>query len=444
MSLSRRDFLKGGLVAAGAATVASLLPDTPAAEAQRQAPFPAHAPLGRGVGLHPGRVVWAHDPAAVFWDGSDYWWRPEHFAEQAILTMVRAGIARLTGQTSAADGWSALFRWRNASRGISGGYRPGQKIAIKVNMNGAGAYSDDPQGRTRESYVNPVLLVCLLRSLTADGGAAPADITVYDAGRIIPAYLRALCTAGPLAGIGFRHRDPHGPLDAAADASAPLRWSREIDGAPSYLPRCVTEADYLINLASLKGHCYGITLCAKNHFGSFLNADRLRAPQAAGLHPHVASPRMGDYAVLTDLMAHRHLGGKTMLYLLDGLLTAPGESVDITRASALWRQPPFNGHFASSLLLSQDPVAIDSVGADFLVNEPVMREYNAVLRRARGMENYLHEAALIAAPPSGTTYHDGAGQTVDNLGVHEHWDSVEGKSYSRNRGEPEGIELVRV
>lgn len=444
MPFSRRNFLKGGLITAGSATLASLQPSQPAADGQMTPLFPAHAPLGRGVGLHPGRVVWAHDPAAVFWDGCDYWWRPEHFSEPAILRMMRAGIARLTGQADAAAGWNALFRWHDAGRGRECGYRAGRKIAIKVNMNGAGAYADDAQGRTQESYINPVLLVCLLHSLTVDGGISPADITVYDAGRIIPGYLHDLCASGPRAGVRFRHRDPLGPLDAAADLAAPLRWSRDIAGEISHLPRCVTEADYLINLASLKGHCYGITLCAKNHFGSFVNNNRLRAPQAAGLHPHVASPRMGDYAVLTDLMAHRHLGGKTVLYLLDGLLTAPGESVDVTRAGALWRQPPFNGHFSASLLFSQDPVAIDSVGADFLVNEPVMREYNAVLRRNRGMENYLHEAALIAAPPSGTAYHDGFGRRVDNLGVHEHWNTVEEKAYSRNRGEAEGIELVRV
>lgn len=77
---------------------------------------------------------------------------------------------------------------------------------------------------------------------------------------------------------------------------------------------------------------------------------------------------MGDYSVLTDLIANRHLGGKTLLYLLDGLLTATGESVALTAEAARWSMPPFNGGFCASLFASQDPVAMDSVGADFLVN----------------------------------------------------------------------------
>lgn len=446
MTISRRDFLKGGLMTAGALTSSSLLPVSATANEQSNVRplFPVHEPYGKGVGLYPGRVVWTHKPEAVSWDGKGYWWQPEHFSEDIVLMMVRFGIARLTGQVDAATGWHALFLWHNTFHGKSGGYRSGQKIAIKANMNGAGAYSDDAQGRTHESYANPVLLKALLLSLITDCGAAPDDITLYDAGRIIPDYIRTMCSSGLLSGVRFRHRDPHGALDATADKTAPVQWAHNIAGAVNYLPACVTEADYLINLASLKGHSYGITLCGKNHFGSIINANRMRTPQAAGLHSYVYSNRMGVYAVLTDLMAHHHLGGKTILYMLDGLITAPGESTGINLKNSLWQQTPFNGYFASSLFFSQDPVAIDSVGADFLSNEPVMLENNSILRRNRGMENYLHEAALVASPPSGTEYSDGQGHTVSNLGVHEHWNNAQEKLYSRNMGKEEGIELVRI
>lgn len=43
-----------------------------------------------------------------------------------------------------------------------------------------------------------------------------------------------------------------------------------------------------------------------------------------------------------------------------------------------------------------------------------------------------------ASAPSGANYE------VENLGVHEHWDSVATKRYSRNLGAQEGIELVLV
>lgn len=441
MAISRRDFLKASIATALASP--SVRQVKAMANNKNTSLFPSHEPLGNGIGVHPGRVVWMHDPQAVAWDGNGYWWQPENFAEDTVLAMVRSGIRKLTEEPNPAAAWQTLFFWHNKYRGKDGGYRPGQKIAIKANMNGAGAYFDDQKGETHESYANPVLLEALLFSLISDGNIAPSDITLYDAGRIFPEYLREMCSKDILRGVHFRHRNPGGSLDAVADKAASVKWAQAISGSESYLPVCVTEADYLVNLANLKGHSYGFTLCGKNHFGSIVNEDRLRTPQHAGLHPHVSSCKMGDYAVLTDLMANRQLGGKTILYILDALITAPGESTGINLKNSLWRQQPFNGHFASSLFFSQDPVAIDSVGADFLVNEPVMLENNPTLRRNHGIENYLHEAALISSPPSGTVYSDGYGKTVGNLGVHEHWNNAKEKKYSRNLGKSEGIELVR-
>ena len=39
---------------------------------------------------------------------------------------------------------------------------------------------------------------------------------------------------------------------------------------------------------------------------------------------------------------------------------------------------------------------------------------------------------------------DGAGNPVESLGVHEHWNNSVERLYSRDRGESEGIELVRI
>lgn len=94
--------------------------------------------------------------------------------------------------------------------------------------------------------------------------------------------------------------------------------------------------------------------------------------------------------------------------------------------------------------MSQDPVAIDSVGADFLINEPGMTDNNSQLKDNAGCENYLHEAALADNPPSGTSYTDGLGNRLSSLGVHEHWNNAYDKQYSRNLGTGEGIELVRA
>ncbi len=242
--------------------------------------FPKHEPYGTGVGAMPGRVVWAHDPDCVEWDGTGWWWEVEHFDETVIQRMVDKSIAALGGKDTAAESWQALFTAHNIShnRGENG-YQAGEKIAIKANINGSGLNSDDASGETEMSYTNPVLMKALLVSLVEEAGIPPKDITVYDVSRIFPDYMVGMCTQGSLSGIHFVGR-----TNGIADESAPINWSYDVGGDTNYLPACVTEATYMINLANLKGHSYGMTLCGKNHYGSYINSNRMRPPVGANLH----------------------------------------------------------------------------------------------------------------------------------------------------------------
>jgi hypothetical protein len=112
--------------------------------------------------------------------------------------------------------------------------------------------------------------------------------------------------------------------------------------------------------------------------------------------------------------------------------------------------PPFgdgvNGDWPSSLFVSQDPVAIDSVAYDFLLTEwpaVVNGGGGASDSLQGGAEDYLHEAALAEAPPSGTFYDpERDGTRMRSLGVHEHWNNALAKQYGRNLGQTNGIELV--
>lgn len=434
MSLSRRSFITGGLAAAGLAAAGAF---NMAGASPAKTVFPSHEPLGHGQGINPGRVVWTHNPDSVHWTGVDFWWKPENYNQADIMAMIRQGIMDLTSQPTPAQAWNALFDFKHR-----GGYKSGQKIAVKTNMNGAGEYNDDPKGHHAAPYGNPLLLQTLLLSLVEDASVKPGDITVFDTCRIFPDYMREMCTSGKLAGVSFRQRDPGGSTDAIADKNALIEWADGVSGKPTYFPQCITEATYLINLASLKGHSWGMTLGAKNHFGSFVNSDRRRTPAAAGLHPNIIHGEMGCYSVLADLNARKQLNGKTILWMLDALITAPSETGNISPDNSRWKMEPFNGHYAASLFFSQDPMAIDSVGADFLVNEPVMLAYNRGLAHTPAMENYLHEGALLGRPPSGVRYTDGEGSTPASLGVHEHWNNPKDKKYSRNLGASEGIELV--
>lgn len=400
--------------------------------------YPNHEAYGTGIGAMPGRVVWAHDPASVEWDGSGYWWETEHFDEAVIQKMVNDSIASLGGKENAKDGWNELFTANKSARSMNSGYTNGEKIAVKANINGSGLFDDDNSGETQMSYTNPVLLKALLTSLVKEGGVNPSDITVYDVSRIFPEYMVELCTAGELKGIHFVGRN-----NGTADENAPINWSYQFSGKVNYLPTCVTEATYVINLANLKGHSYGITLCGKNHFGSFINGNALRPPEGANLHQWLTKSEMGIYSPLVDLMANADLGGKTVLYMLDAIICAPSEGASIGEKNAKWQQSPFDGYYTASIFVSQDPVAIDSVGADFLNNEPTVTGNN---RSAADItnENYLHEAGLVGEASSGITYTDGNGHTVTNLGVHEHWNNSVEKLYSRNLGKDEGIELIQT
>ena len=402
--------------------------------------FPYHEPYGEGVGVMPGRVVWAHNVNSVTWDGNGYWWETSHFDENVIRQMVNESIATLVGEDNVKDGWNELFKYFNNEHYKENvEYKAGEKIAIKANINGSAVMNDDTSGKTNMSYTNPVLLKVLLLSLVEDAGVSPEDITVYDVSRLFPDYMIEMCTSGNLQGVKFVDRDT-----GVANENVPINWSYKFSGKVNYVPTCVTEAKYLINLANLKGHSYGITLTAKNHFGSFINGNAMRPPEGANLHQFLTKDEMGIYSPLTDLTANYEYGGKTLLYMLDGLICATSEGASITESNAKWQQTPFNNDYTSSIFVSQDPVAIDSVGADFLINEPTVVNNNYALKNNPNVENYLHESGLIQKAPSGTIYYNGNGEKVTNLGVHEHWNNAIDKQYSRNLGKNEGIELIKV
>ena len=419
-------------------------------------------PVGKGRGIHPGRVVWIHDADATSWDGeSGYWWEAENTDHEIVASMLSRSLQTLVGKSNDQDAWQALFEDFNARRGKGPvAYQPGEHIAIKLNLNQARSYRH-PENAL---YPSPQLVLALLRQLVEVAGVPPAQIALYDITKYIPeTLLNPVQAAFP----GVRLIDWEGGpgrQQYERDSSVMIHWSEDLTieragGNPAFLPRCVTQAEYVINLGNMKGHrLAGVSFCAKNHFGSISvsRADRggvpwQTAPGAAGLHPYISvhafrigNPRwesyerpMGTYNPIVDLMGHQHLGEKTLLFMVDGLYATSYENAEI-EARNRWQSSPFNGDWTSSLFISQDGVAIDSVCLDFLRTEPTMDQvYGSV-------DNYLHEAALAHNPPSGTSYDpEGDGVPLGSLGAHEHWNNPIDKAYSRNLGTGSGIELVK-
>jgi gluconolactonase len=448
LSLSRRRYALAMVCAAlsvGAVWVAvSATGEKPAMAEPQQ----ANAPMGVAKGIHAGRVVWVHDPEAANWEGpgDGHPWQDEQTNPAVCRQMMSNAIRSLTGESTDAKAWDALFRNHNKARGKGDvSYKPGEKITIKVNfvglirtMKGVNPETYGLEGEWVD-YMNtsPQLIAALLRQLTQVAGVKQSDIAVGD----------GLCRfAGPYYDQLHEQFPQVTYLDCQGTSGrtkmelseVPIYWSSRPEGVKQdYVPKAYAEAEYLINFANLKGHSgAGVTLCAKNHYGSLF-----RAPPDKGyldLHKSGFSKGSKEYRNLVDFTGHAHFGGKTMLYLLDGLYcgTHPTDRIPKKFASA-----PFNDDWTSSLLASQDPVAIDSVGFDFLVVDQPKAAGMA------GTDDYLHEAAMANDPPSGTFYDpDHATGTVrlPSLGVHEHWNNPQEKKYSRNLGTGKGIELVAV
>ncbi len=422
--------------------------------AQNAAPAPPitapNEPIGAARGVNPGRVVWTREAKAATWGGSGdgHWWDHRATNETLVDIMMTRAIRELAGQSTGSAAWDALFRNFNASRGRAGsGYTKGEKVTIKANLVGCIHFEKNIDTQTYEfvrkpDYMNtsPQIMAALIRQLVRQAGVDQADIAIGDTLALFPkAYYDIIGSEFP--GVSFldctggnrRH------LRTRVEASkVEMYWSqRPAEVAQDYVPAAYTDATYIINLANLKSHnMAGVTLCAKNHYGSLI-----RTPAAKGyFNIHNSLPRnapgTGRYRALVDMMGHAHIGGKTMLFLVDGLY--PGVH-PIEVSPRKWASAPFNGNWASSLFASQDAVAIDSVAHDFLAAEWL--DYP----RMSGADDYLHEAALAANPPSGTFYdpnHATPTTRLASLGVHEHWNNATERKYSRNLGRKEGIELV--
>ncbi len=435
-----RCFFCTGIVMAGALTAAGISLPARATEPEEL------KPIGEAKGINPGRVVWAHDPEATDWKGpgDGYWWEAQHTSFERVDAMVSDSLRALTGGATDVAAWHALFRYVNRHRGkAEAGYRPGEKVTLKVNFVGMIWREGCVDTKTytilerHRNYMNtsPQVIAALLRQLTRVAGVKESDITVTDTlAYITKEYYDILHPRFP----GVRFVDFGGKFGRikASQSSVPLYWSSRPKGTiPDFLPTAIAEADYLINVANLKAHTgAGVTLCAKNHMGSLV-----RWPAQRGyfdLHPGAFAKKEGIYRPLVDLMGHAHLGGKTVLYLIDGLYSGKHP---IERAPRRWTLHPFDGDWTSSVFLSQDPVAIDSVGFDF-----IRSEWDDSPRTV-GVDDYLTEAALAFDPPSGTFYdpdHPSPVTRLPSLGVHEHFNNAREKKYSRNLGTGEGIELI--
>jgi len=417
-----------------------------ATTADLQPPQTGNEPIGVAKGIMPGRVVWEHDVDATNKNctntSGDYWYMNKNTDQDVVNDMLSAGLQKLTITTSDAGAWDAIFKYYNSTHGRgNNGYQAGEKIVIKINLNGIYGYGN--------SAINTSPQVChaLLNKLVNVAGVAEADIHIGDPN----------CSMNDAT---YNHLYPDFPNVKYWGYGAGLTPLEESSGAvlkysdgvnEHHIPQSYIDATYMINVPVFKKHHRaGISITSKNHFGSLCGMTSqmhytLPIPDA---HEEGEDPndQYGAYRCFVDIMGHEHLGGKTILYLVDG-----------TWGSYNWGHPaikfemaPFNGDWPNSLFLSLDPVAVQSVCFDFLYeefDEDHPTEGTAFMSSEHGpfphfgaTDDFLHQAAN---PSLWAVQYDPEqdGSVLGSMGTHEHWNNATDKQYTRNLGTGNGIDL---
>jgi hypothetical protein len=480
--LARVRFASGcGLLAALAVAAWTLISFTGNGAAQNAGKPPSdwnfipakpNEPVGIARGINPGRVVWARDPQATRWAGNwkqkdDQWWLDANTDQARVDAMLSATLLKLTSATNGERAWQAIFEYYNQnSRGMpQRGYQPGEVVALKINLNN----SEDGVKADNYTDASPQMVLAMIRQLVNQAHVRSQDIIVYDVRRLIPPYIltkvwsefkdvRFIQASPPKASQPKNpgYGDYHG-LETP-DWVEGVVYSNGKYKEAKLIPKQVSDATYLVNLALLKAHSYpynnmedgdsgqtAISMCGKNHFGSIKGPWELHSM----INPDQEAVK-NAYSPLVDMAASPNLGAKTILFVLDGLYSG-----------RKWRtypvhfpNPPFNNRvepyenpdWPASVLASMDGVALDSVGLDILFaqtkNNSDTNGHPRILLRANA-DDYLFEMAQPDHAPSGMVYKQD-GKVVASLGVHERWNSDATKQYSRNLdpAKGKGIELI--
>jgi len=439
----------------------------------------ANKPIGKAKGIFPGRVVWVWNPKATnekfvhnSLENYDFYFNPENNNPEVISKMFKDGILKLAGKKDLAKSWDAIFKNFNEKKiNKNKGYTKGEKIFIKINQgqsnwvlsqedkkNGYVISHKKAEGDRRNSKsmtpteTGPYVVLELLRELVNEAGVNQEDIYVGDP--MNPTY-------GHNYNIWVKEFPNVKYIDRTSTdfgrtmikfTEEPLVYYSD-KKATEKLYDFIKSADYMILLPVLKPHgAAGVSLTAKLNFGNIGNRS------AHHLHySHVANMREGNptntgyhkYRVFVDLMGSKYLGQNTLIWIVEGLFG--GGSSEIM-GPVKYFMPPFNGGWSNSIFMSLDPVAIESVGYDFLRSEfnginkhdPINNDWENIPNMF-GVDDYMHQAADPANWPQGITYDpDNSGKPLPVLGTHEHWNNLINKQYSRNLKTGEGIELVSV
>ncbi|MDD6209083.1 MAG: DUF362 domain-containing protein [Bacteroidales bacterium] len=418
--------------------------------------------IGVPQGIIPGRVVWAWDNRATderanekeqAVEGMFYFQEAmnDQFVIDRLFDASVMSVVGLEKDGSLVEAWNKIFLHFNNLRAQRFGeseregktYQPGEKIFIKMNYTSQDGPNTGGEYKNTDAYggslieSSPFVLLALLRNLVEYVGVAQEDIYIGDPIRNFPRNdLEYIFERYPQVNL-LGKEDKYGKT-LRENGTEDRVFYADLGGHIEKLNKQLDDATYLFNLPVIKGHASaGYSAAVKN----FLGAHTLANSQ----HLHVTflddeeNRRYDIYRAHLDLMASKHLGQKTVLHIADALYS--GDRWD--GRNVKWEMPPFNNDYPSSLFMSLDPVALESVCYDFIRGEYRGQDgaYKEAFPHMVGADDFLHQAADPDCRPynwkNGKNYNpDGNRPVTFSLGVHEHWDP-ETKSYKT-------IDLVKL
>jgi len=258
------------------------------------------------------------------------------------------------------------------------------------------------------------MVLALLKSLVNDAGIQQENITLTDPSRFLTDNIFIKCHS-IFPNIHYVDHVGGDGREKASFVANGFPYSYDFDRQTRGLATCFVEADYVMDLAIMKGHVsQGVTLVAKNFFGCLdIETDWRKNAHCAGFSQSREGKR--QYSVYPDFIGHKDLGAKTVLYLIDGIYSNKSlNGIPNTK----WNLVPYNNEWMGSLFVSQDPVAIESVVLDFALT--AWSDAPDMMYSDHAME----EMALANNPPSGVKYDpERDGTILSSLGTAEHWNN---------------------
>jgi uncharacterized protein (DUF362 family) len=309
-SLSRRDFLRISTVGLGALTGGRLLSACNPAPAPTATAVPPTATIAATQpSVIPNPEIFQFYPTTsskVIHSHHAGAWAGEKLSPAALREMVDDSITNLTGVADSKEAWAALFK-------------PTERIAIKVN-----AFQNST------IWTHAPLVQAVTDSLVEAGHPAE-QIVIYDS------------TSNELKTAGFiLNQDGPGVRCYGTDSHYKEGW--KVDNVNVQLSAVLLDCDALINMPVLKSHMIAaMTYSLKNHFGTVSNP--------GGLHGSID-------AKIAGLNALPEIKEKTRLIVGDALEANLRYSNSWPYWKADWK--------GDSILMSYDPVAVDTVGAQIL------------------------------------------------------------------------------